>query len=168
MDNATSIEQQVGFVRHELQVAKVRFERWLVVCCAFSVGVSLIAIVTKSILFFVIAGFGWFFVWNRWKCRAFVSALSSEPALSNDAERAHWVTAVTNAILHPPSWWNRSENISGATLIALFAIITYFVVSISGLWMRVLYAIAWGVLVRYVVIRVKSARTGGKSGPTAK
>lgn len=41
-----------------------------------------------------------------------------------------WIVSVTNAILHPPSWWNRSENISGVVQIVLFAVITYVVVSL--------------------------------------
>lgn len=158
MENAVSLEQQIGFVRHELERAKVRFGRWLVVCSAFAAGVSVIAVLAKSIPFFVVAGFGWFFVWNRWKCRAFVSALSSKSMPFSDAERAQWVASITNAILHPPSWWNRSENISGVALIALFAVITYVVVSISGWWMRVLYAAAWGALILHVVLRVKDGR----------
>jgi Flp pilus assembly protein TadB len=102
-------------------------------------------------------------VWNRWKSRAYVAALSSIPVPSDDAGRARWVTTVNDAALHPPSWWDRSENFAGATFLALFALITYFVVVISGLWMRVLYAVAWAVLVLYIVLRVKDARRRRKS-----
>ena len=77
---------------------------------------------------------------------------------SDDAERVRWVAAVTSGILHPPSWWNRSENFAGATLIALFALITYVDVAISGWWTRVVYALSWAVLVLYIVLRVKDVR----------
>jgi hypothetical protein len=166
LENTTSTEQQMAVLSHELGAAKVRFERWLAVCFALSIGVSLLALFTKSVFFFVIAGLGWFFVWNRWKCRAFVSALSSQAAPSNDEERTRWVNAVTNSLLHPPSWWNLSENISGAILIALFAVVTFFIVSSTGLWMRILYAIAWGLLVLHVVRRIKYARTRRLNGPS--
>lgn len=168
MEKATNIEQQITLLSRELQIANARFGRWLLVCCVFAVGASAVAVGTKSVPFFVIAGLGWFFVWNRWKARALVSALSSRPVPSNDAERVRWVTTVNDTVLHPPSWWNRSENFAGATLIALFALITYFVVGISGVWMRVLYAIAWVVLVLYIVLRVKAARRRRKSAPAAK
>jgi hypothetical protein len=163
MEKATGIEQQIRLLGRELQVAKARFERWLVICCLFAIGASVIGVGTKSVAFFAIAGFGWFFVWNRWKARALVSALSSIPVPSDDAERVRWVTTVKNAVLHPPSWWNRSENYAGATLIALFALITYFVVGISGSWMRVLYAVCWAVLLLYIALRVRDARRRRKS-----
>jgi hypothetical protein len=168
MENATNIEQQITLLTRKLELAKLRFERWLVVCSVFAVGVSAIAVVTKSVSFFVIAGLGWFFVWNRWQSRALVSELSSRPVPSDDAERVRWVATVNNAVLNPPSWWNRSENFAGVTLIALFALITYFVVVISGLWTRVLYAVAWLALALYIVLRVKETRRRRKSVPAAK
>jgi hypothetical protein len=168
MENTENIEQQIILLGRELELAKVRFGRWLVACSAFAVGASVIAVGTKSVAFFAIAGFGWFFVWNRLKARALVSGLSSTPVPSDDAERLSWVTTVNNAVLHPPSWWDRSENFAGATLIALFALITYFVVAISGLWTRVLYSVAWAVLVLYIVLRVRDARRRRKSVPAAK
>src|SRR4051812_39214482 len=82
MESAENIEQQITLLSRELELAKVRFGRWLVVCCVFAVAASAIAVGTKSISFFVIAGLGWFFAWNRWKSRAFVSALSSKPVPS--------------------------------------------------------------------------------------
>jgi hypothetical protein len=123
---------------------------------------------TKSVPFFLIAGLGWFFVWNRWKSRALVAALASKPLPSDDAERVRWVTTVNNTVLHPPLWWNRSEILAGATLIALFALVTYLVVALSGFWTRVLYAVAWAVLLLYIALRVKEARRGRKSVPAAK
>jgi len=168
VEKDTSIEQQIRLLSRELQVAKARFERWLVICCLFAVGASAIAIMTKSISFFPIAGLGWFFVWNRWKSRALVAALASKPLPSDDVERVRWVTTVNNTVLHPPSWWNRSETLGGAILIALFAVITYFVVAISGLWTRVLYAVAWAVLVLYIALRVRDAHRRRKSVPAAK
>jgi hypothetical protein len=163
MENATNIEQQITLLSRELELAKVRFTRWLLVCCLFAVGASAIAVGTKSVPFFVIAGLGWFFVWNRWKSRELVSGLCSKPVPSNDAERVSWVTTVNNTVLHPPSWWNRSENFAGATLIALFALITYFVVGISGFWMRVLYGSGWVVLMFYIALRVRDTRRRRKS-----
>ena len=168
MEAHTSIEQQITLLSRELELAKTRFGRWLVACCVFAVGTSLIAVGTKSVSFLAIAGLGWFLVWNRWKSRALVSALSSKPVPSDEAERAHWVKTVNNTVFHPPSWWNRSENFAGATLIALFALITYFVVSISGVWMRVLYVVAWLGLALYIVLRVKDTRRRSKSAPAAK
>jgi Flp pilus assembly protein TadB len=168
MEKATNIEQQITLLSRKLEVAKARFGRWLVVCCVLAVAASVIAVGTKSAAFFAVAGFAWFFVWNRWKARAYVSALSAIPVPSDDVERVRWVTAVNEAALHPPSWWDRSENFAGATFIALFALVTYFVVVISGLWMRVLYAVAWAGLVLYIVLRVKDARRSRKSMPAAK
>lgn len=168
MEEAANIEQQITLLRRELELAKARFERWLVVCCVFAVGASAIAAGTKSVPFFVIAGLGWFFVWNRWKSRALVSTLASKPVPSEESERVRWLTTVNDAVLHPPSWLNRSENFAGAILIALFALITYFVVAISGLWTRLLCAVAWAVLLLHIVLRVKEARRRRKSVPAAK
>lgn len=142
MEKETNIEQQIILLNSQLELAKVPFGRWLAVCCVFC-GRSFRYCGRDQIRsFFVIAGLGWFFVWNRWKSRAFVSALSSKPVPSDYAERVRWVAAVTSTVLHPPSWWNRSENFAGATLIALFALITYVVAAISGLWTRVAYALS--------------------------
>ena len=158
MESATSIEQQTRLLSRELQVAKARFELWLVICCLFAVGASAIAIMTKSVPFFPIAGLGWFFVWNRWKARSMVAGLVSKPLPSDAEERVRWLTTVNNTVLRPPLWWNRSEIFAGATLIALFALVTYFVMGISGLWMRVLYASGWVVLMFYIALRVRDAR----------
>lgn len=168
MEEDSNTDQQVTFLNHELKLAKVRFGRWVVISSVFAVGASAIALGTKSAPFFVIAGFGWFFVWNRWKSRALVSALSSKPVPCDGAERVQWVTTVSNAVLHPPSWFIRSENFAGATLVTLFALITYFVVAISGLWTRVVYAMAWAVLATCVVLRVKDARRRRNSVSGAK
>ncbi len=174
MEKAENIEQQITLLSRELELAKARFGRWLVVCCVFAVGASAIAVGsaiaerTKSVPFFVIAGLGWFFVWNRWKSRALVSTLASKPVPSEESERVRWLTTVNDAVRHPPSSLNRSENFAGVILIALFALITYSVVAISGLWTRLLYAVAWVGLMLYIVLRVKDAHRRRKRVPAVK
>ena len=86
----------------------------------------------------------------------------AKPSPSNDEERKQYVDAVTCSMLAPPSWWKLSENNSAAILIALFAITTFFVVRSSGLWMRLLYGVVWGILLVRLGFRMKYA---GKRQP---
>jgi len=87
-----------------------------------------------------------------------VRALLPQRTPSNDEERRQWINRIRDSVFTPPAWWKLSENISGAALIGLLAVITFFVVKSSGLLMTLLYGLGWGILILYIVFRVKYAR----------
>lgn len=66
MEGVDNIEQQIEILSKALKSEKARFGRWFVFCCFFAIAVSALAALTNSAWFFAAAGFGWFFVWNRW------------------------------------------------------------------------------------------------------
>ena len=154
-------DEQVKLLTEGLDAARRRFRNWLVVCLLFATSVLIVAIFTRSVLFLVVDGFAWFAAWNRWKCWTFVSALRPTVLPSNDEERVEWVNRVEEALTRPPSWLLRSEYVSGGILLLLFGVISFFVVTTSGLWMRLLYAVAWGCIILFVVWNAKYSRLKG-------
>ena len=152
-------DEQVKLLMNGFDAAKLRFRNWLVLCLLFAISALIVAIFTRSVLFLVIDGFGWFAAWNRWKCWTFVSALRPTGLPSNDEESVEWANRVEEALTRPPSWWLRSEYVSGGILLLLFGVISFFVVTTSGFWMRFLYAVAWGCIILFVVWNAKYSRS---------
>jgi len=161
LEDSAELEARIEYINSKLKAARVRFGRWLAFCIVFSICVSVLAILTRSgtsVMFFVAAGFGWFFVWNRWKCRAFVSTLLSKPVPSDGDGRERWLQTIGDAVLHPPKWWKRSENFAGFIFVAFYAVFTYEVVNTSSLWMKLLLAVCWALLILNVVRQVQYTR----------
>jgi hypothetical protein len=153
----SKLDVQVQFFRRELATAKRRLRRWLAVCAVFSIGVFSIAAYTKSAFFVGVAGLGCFFVWNRWKCYRIVQTLCSQPVPSNNEEHVQWVNTIKELVLYPPSWWTSSEAVSAAILLSLFAIVSFFAVSASGWWIRILCAVTWAVVILSLTYHLKIA-----------
>ena len=71
-----------------------------------------------------------------------------------------WFEKTIQGLLNPPSWYRFSNHVATLTFLMLFGIITFVVTSISGTWMRLLYAVAW----LMIAIRLGIWRTGARAG----
>jgi hypothetical protein len=156
MENGNG-KSKVDSLREVLESEKVRLARWLALSGVFAVFVTSLSVLTRSAFFFVAAGLAWFFVWNRWKCRKFIRSLP-KPPLSGDAEQMQWLHSVLNIIEHPPKWWSVSEYTSAIILMGLYAVVTFFVASTSGIWMKMLYGVSWAIILIVTFFRVKYVR----------
>lgn len=131
-----------------------RVRRWLAICIVFAVGVSALVAVTRSFAFLAVALFAWFFVWNRWRLRAFLQSFLLAPSESQH----EWLRNVAHQLENPPRWYKYSEYLAAVTFFALYALITVEVTARSGIWMRALYAVCWLVLAASVFLRIRAAR----------
>jgi hypothetical protein len=102
MEGVDNIEQQIEILSKALKSEKARFGRWFVFCCFFAIAVSALAALTNSAWFFAAAGFGWFFVWNRWKYwRLLRDLLSQLPPPQKEGHRRSKQTSDRPPEYHP-------------------------------------------------------------------
>ncbi len=137
-----------------------RVARWTIACFIFAVAVSVLVVVTKSVIFFVVALFAWFFAWNRWRLRHYLAAFLPP----QQDKQGGWIESVVHGLQTPPPWYRFSEYIAAVTFIALFLLITIVVVATTGTGMRILFAACWLLLVTRLVVGVTSSRKKPKNG----
>jgi Flp pilus assembly protein TadB len=155
MDDVSPTNQQIVALRNALEKESQRVSRWLIACVIFAVAVSVLVVVTKSLVFVIVALFSWFFVWNRWMLRRFLRSFVPPP---NEHESSCWVERAMEALQHAPAWYRYSEGIAALIFFAAFVLITIEVTSSSGVWMRLLYVVCWVLLGIRVVMTVRNAR----------
>lgn len=158
-DEHISLERQIQILSNAVESRKRGLAIWLTICGVFAILVSVLSVYTRSLFFGVVAAFGWFFVWNRWKCWRFVRTLSPKPLLVTETERSQWIDTILKAIQNPPLWAKVSEYLAAVMLTAMFGVVTLVVVRTSGIWLRVLYGFCWAVIVLTIVLSVKYARS---------
>lgn len=149
-----TVSQQVIALADAVQTECRRVALWLVAALVLALAASLLAAATKSIVLVVVAAFAWFFAWNRWMLRRFLSAFLPPPTEKVEA----WLEDATKGLQHPPAWYRCSEYIALLTFFLLAALVTIIVVSTSGIWMRLLYAALWAISVALIVLKVRNAR----------
>jgi len=157
-------ESKVVSLSQALASERVRLARWLAACCLFAVLVTPLAVLTKSVVFSLVAVLAWFFVWNRWKCWKFVGSVAAKPLPSSDAERMQWLHNVMNAFETPPQWWRVSEYAAAVILLGLYAVVSFIVVTTSGTWMKVFYGLSWAAIVAAILSRVHYMRKRRAAG----
>lgn len=158
-DEHISLECQIQILSNAVESRKRGLEIWLIACGVFAILVSVLSVYTQSLFFGVVAAFGWFFVWNRWKCWKFVRSLSPKSLLPIETERSQWIDTILKPIQNPPLWARVSEYLAAVVLIAMFGVVTLVVVKTSGIWLRVLYGLSWAVIVLTIVLSLKYARS---------
>lgn len=145
-----------------LKQQRGRYVRWTVCCVVFAVLVTVVAAITHAAFFGIVAAFFYFFAWNRWKEWGRIERWLSNPVPTNDQERAVWAEAFVKEIKHPPLWERVSDWIAGVTATALVLGVSFFVTATSGLGMRILYGLVYGlgvlVLLRWFLTNRRQLR----------
>lgn len=154
MDEARQTGQLAVSLSNALDKEAKRVVRWAISCLMFATAVSTLTVATKSLVFFPVAIFAWFFAWNRWKfARLLYSHLPSP-----DQDQYAWMESVIRSLQNPPAWYGYSEYLAALTFLMLFGLITIEVTATSGIWIRVLYAVCWLLSLAVIVIRLRDAR----------
>jgi magnesium-transporting ATPase (P-type) len=151
VQDANQIETQLAALQSGLRWEISRAARWLITSILFAAGVWVVAALAKSILFLIVALLALFFIWNRWKLWRLLRNFLPAPS-QNQRE---WIEAVLNGLEKPPLWYRLSGGIAAVIILSFFVVITIVVVSTSGMWLRLLYAFCWFVIVVVMVLRFK-------------
>jgi hypothetical protein len=166
VEHINKLERQIEILSNAVESRKHGLTIWLTICCVFAILVTALSVYTQSLFFGVAAAFGWFFVWNRWKCWRFVRTLLPRPLLPTEHERSQWIDNILKAVENPPLWARVSEYLAGVALIAMLGVVTLVLVRTSGTWLRLLYGLCWAVIVIRIALSVKCARRSPTQRPS--
>ena len=157
----TRLQEQVK----KLEEARAQQFRIAILCGVMGIAVSAVAMAARGAwVFFVVAGYFFFFAWNRRMeslRTAGMATLASEglAAAENQdpARRGEWVEKFWAETLDKPAWEKVSNWIAIVTAVLLWGFVQIMNFITSGTGMRVFFATT-GVLIAAILLKVWNMR----------
>jgi len=133
-----------------LKQQRRRYVGWLVTAAVLAGLVMVVAGLAKSIAFGVAAVYLWLFACNRWMEHRRVKQWLLRPMPMNDSERFICAQIFYDEMSHPPVWLRVSNWIAAITGVAGGVAVSAVIIATSGLWIRLLWGLAYGLVALHI------------------
>jgi ABC-type multidrug transport system permease subunit len=130
-----------------LQRERRRYFGWMVTSGVAAILVMAVATLARSIFFGFVAVYLCLFAAKRWMQYRRIARWLSRPMPQNEKERLIWARIFYGELFRPSLWLRLSYWVAAITAVLVLAIVSAVIFATSGVWMRLLWGLADGLVV---------------------